>query len=179
MATAALMGASIGANALGTIFGNIQRSKAAEAAMKEQQRQQNRMQEQAREQRSDIARDADREIATALAIASDGGGTGASAARLGSAIAGIAGLSIGRVDSNLMEAMAASRAEQKAIQHETRTKNILSVIKFVGSSAEMLAGRSSPATKDPSSPAVAGKVGGKASGKLIISSKTGKLGGRV
>lgn len=151
MATAALMGASIGANALGTIFGNIQRSKEAKAAMEEQRRQQLRMQEQARESRSDIARQTDREVATALATAADGGGTPASAARLGAAIAGIGGLSLGRVDSNLMEAMAASRAEQKSIRRQTKAANILSVIKFVGDSAGQVAAYQSlkPATKTP------------------------------
>lgn len=132
MASAALLIGSLVFTGASTIIGNISASKQAQAQIDELERQKKRERLIAQEKKSDIAREEDREIGAMLAAQADTGATIGSLARFGGEIAGIAGLDIARIESNVQERNAARRAKQLSIAATTKSQILGNTLSFFG-----------------------------------------------
>jgi ferritin-like metal-binding protein YciE len=125
MAQVALMAASIAFSAMQTSAQNKSLRRRQEAAnetarrsIEELSRQQGRADEVAQEQKSDRAREMDIALGTIIAAGADGGQTAAGIARMGGAAAAVAGLDIGRFESNRQEGQSQRRSKSVSILEE-------------------------------------------------------------
>lgn len=138
MSTAALV-ASVGFGALATAVGNKEAARGASAEVKELERQKIRQREIGREQKSDIKRAEDQAIGELIAAQADTGATTESISRLVGEQAGISGLDIARVESNVIESNMARRAEQVSVIKGTQNKILGNTLSFFGSAAGSVA----------------------------------------